>query len=581
MKYLLAQNGEPYFHITAHQYAGEGTRHAASELQKYLLKSTGAAFPYFSDRCGRRGPEIRIGENVRGHQSDLSALTDEGFRIFGDGEDICITGKTDRAVLYGVYRFLERYCGFYCFSKDAEVIEKRERLEIEEPDILENPAFAYRESYFRDAFDGGFAVKNRLNGTMSDLSSRNGGKIKWFNLHHAFRDLVQPELYFDTHPEYFSLVDGKRTKNGQLCLSNPDVLKIAKATLRRWIRENPACTVFSVAQNDNMGYCTCPACAAVDAEEGCPQGSILRFVNALADDIAKDYPDVRLHNFAYHYSTTAPRITVPRPNVIIRLCNISCRFDKPFETLAAEDPAGEEAAFVKNLADWGRVSSSLHVWSYCVNFKNYLLPFFHFHALAENFRMYRRVGVTGVFEEGNFAYGGGASMDDLKSFLIGRLLWNPDEDVDALIDRYLRGVYGETSGTILREYIDLYEAACCAHPLRIYLSPDAPNYSDALADAGLAIFDRALAAAENETYAARIRREQLAVRFLHLARLPMDAPGREAAILRFIDDVKANGITEIIERQGITACRNIMLASQYLQNRSPELGTHTLYYIMQ
>ena len=64
--YKIAENGESAYYIVAHQYADETIRYAASELQKYLLQSTNAAIPYFSDRCPSVGAEIRIGDLVRG-----------------------------------------------------------------------------------------------------------------------------------------------------------------------------------------------------------------------------------------------------------------------------------------------------------------------------------------------------------------------------------------------------------------------------------------------------------------------------------------------------------------------------------
>ena len=114
--YKIAENGESLFHIVNHQYCDETVRYAAAELQKYLLKSTNAAIPYFSDRCPMRGPEIRIGPFVRGETFVEEDLCDEGFCIRGCGEHLTITGKTSRGVLYGVYDFLEKYADVRFFT---------------------------------------------------------------------------------------------------------------------------------------------------------------------------------------------------------------------------------------------------------------------------------------------------------------------------------------------------------------------------------------------------------------------------------------------------------------------------------
>ena len=296
--YTIAENSESDFHIVAHRYGDETIRYAASELQKYLLRSTGAALPYFSDRCPKRGPEICIGDSVRGDEKKspaLASLSEEAFSIAGRGEDIFITGNSSRGVLYGVYYFLELFCGFACFTKDVETIDRLSVLRIDLEEIVREPAFEFRDTYFRFAFDGDFCAKNRSNTSLGDVSVAKGGRMKWFNFHHSFRDLVPPEEYFESHPEYFSESQGARIPDGQLCLTNPEVARVAEATLRRWIRENPECRVFSVAQNDNRKRCTCKNCLALEEKEGSPSGPIIHFVNRLADAIREDHPRILLH----------------------------------------------------------------------------------------------------------------------------------------------------------------------------------------------------------------------------------------------------------------------------------------------
>ena len=114
---------------------------------------------------------------------------------------------------------------------------------------------------FNDAFNKTFASMNMLNSNLANLDSSVGGKTKWFNFHHSFSDLVNPNEYFDKHPEYFSMIDGKRIKeHTELCLSNPDVFNIALNRVRKWIEDNPECKVFSVAQDEWMGHFIRMAC---------------------------------------------------------------------------------------------------------------------------------------------------------------------------------------------------------------------------------------------------------------------------------------------------------------------------------
>ena len=575
--YVIAKNGESDFHIVNHQYSDETIRFAASELQKYLLKATNAAIPYFADCCPMRGPEIRLGANVRGQTSVEENIHPEGFCIRGAGEHITITAPTSRGVLYGVYRFLEIFCNYRCFTRDVETIDTFDMLKIELDEIREEPAFDFREAYFRNAFEGDFCAKNHFNSSLADLSRARGGRMKWFNFHHSFVDLVNPNIYFAEHPEYFSLVNGERMALSQLCLTNPEVAEVAEKTLRNWIEANPECTVFSIAQNDNYRCCECPTCQALTEKEGSPAGPVIHFVNKLADAIRKDYPHVLLHTFAYKHTVPAPRHVVARDNVIVRLCSFTCNYHKPFEVLAKENPHSEDAVFVNALQDWKQHANQIYIWDYATNFHNYLQPFFNFHSMAENIRYFKREGVRGVMEQGNFAYGGGAAMDDLKSYIIGRLLWNPEADIDDEMQRFFLAVYGEKSAPYMAQYVDLMEKATAKDCLFIKQYPDAEWITDELVAEADALFKRAMAAAEG-AYFARVQREYLAIRYLQLVRMELGVPNRDAMIDAFIDDVKKNGITELMERNSIAFSKECMKRSRYTRDRE---GKYKLYYIMQ
>lgn len=575
--YTIAAHGESAFHIVNHQYSDETIRFAASELQKYLLKATNAVIPYYADCCPMRGPEIRIGADVRGETGVETQLHSEGFCIRGQGPHITITGGSSRGVLYGVYRFLEIFCNFRCFTTDTEVIDSFQVLNIQLDEIREAPAFDFREAYFRNAFSGDFCAKNHFNSSLADLSKARGGRMKWFNFHHSFIDLVNPEIYFDEHPEYFSLVDGKRMALSQLCLTNPEVAEVAERTLRSWIENNPECTVFSVAQNDNYRCCECPACQALTEKEGSPAGPVIHFVNKLADAIAQDYPHILLHTFAYKHTVPAPKYVVARDNVIVRLCSFTCHYHKPFSVLADEDPSSEDAVFIRALHAWKKHANQIYVWDYATAFQNYLLPFFYLHAMAENIRYFRKNDIRGVMEQGNFAYGGGAAMDDLKSYIIGRLLWDPDQDIDPEIDRYLKAVFGEPAAAYMAEYISLMENAPKAHELHIKQYPNAPWITDKLVEQADALFHQAFAVSEG-VYLQRLRREHLAVRYLQLTRSAPGTPGRDAQIDAFIEDVKKFGITEIMERNSLAFSKKCMKESQYTLDRADR---YKLYYIMQ
>ena len=167
-------------------------------------------------------------------------------------------------------------------------------------------------------------------------------------------------------------------------------------------------------------------------------------------------------------------------------------------------------------------------------------------------------------------------MDDLKSYIIGRLLWNPDSDVDDEMRRFFKAVYGEAA-PYMAQYVELMEKAPANDCLFIKQYPDAVWITDELVAEADKIFQKAMAATKG-VYHARVQREYLAVRYLLLVRMELGAPNRDELIDAFIADVKKNGITELMERNSMAFSKECMKHSRYTRDRE---GKYKLYYIMQ
>lgn len=577
--YQIIKNGHSDFHIVTSQFAQYGELFAASELQKYLYKSSDVFIPYFSDRCARRGPEIFVGLQARDigkmlADSEIAQLGEEGYIIKTIGENLLIAGNTPRGTIYGVYGFLEKFLGFRCFTKDVEKIDRKNELTFNDLNILESPAFEYREAYFRFALEGDFAIKNKMNANLAPIPVEKGGHIKWYNCHHSFCDLIPPKYYWEKHPEYYAWIDGERQMT-QPCLSNPEVLSIAIEGVKTWIKNNPNCKIFSVAQNDNQGYCQCAKCREIDEREGSPSGSIITFVNKVAEEIEKDYPEVSIHTFAYQYSRTAPKHVKPRSNVIVRLCNIECPRGKAFEDYKENDSEEAKYAveFVKNIKDWSKICKRLYIWDYAVNFKGYLQPFMPFTQMAKNIRLYKQYGIQGVLEQGNFSYGGGAALDDLKSYVIAQLLWDPNQNEEELINEFLKYVYAE-GAPYMREYIDAIRMA--QTEFSIYDYPDKEYFTNEVLDKCLKLFDEAKKSVKDEEVKQRIDRESLSVEFVKVCKID-DAKEREKAVDIFSKKVIEHKLTEIMERTNLYDSFEYMKKSKYAKQRS---GMYSVYYII-
>ncbi|MHC4743252.1 MAG: DUF4838 domain-containing protein, partial [Planctomycetota bacterium] len=324
----IAQQGKPTAVIVLAPDATESERHAAAELSDFLTQITDAKFETVGRASSKNLARILVGTGAA-NQTDFNLITDglgsDGIVIRTVGNNLILAGGRPRGTLYAVYTFLEEQLGCRWWSSKVSTIPKKETIAVSKINIRYVPVLEYREPFWFDAFDPDWAVRNKSNGNRPALDAKRGGKHIYQGFVHTFNWLIPPQTYFKDHPEWFSLLNGKRTADhSQLCLTNEEMRKELVKNLRIRLRQNPAATIASVSQNDWHNNCQCPKCAEIEKAEGSPAGLMLRFVNAVAADIEEEFPNVAISTLAYQYTRKPPKLTKPRPNVIVRLCSIEC-----------------------------------------------------------------------------------------------------------------------------------------------------------------------------------------------------------------------------------------------------------------
>jgi len=545
--------------------------YAARELAEYLEKMAGKAFPVSRDTdCGTLN--ILVGRGACAGEGFFPEedLTDDGFMIESREDRIYITGTHPRGTLYGVYEFLEENLGCRFFSPEVEVIPKAREMAIEPVSCKRVPLIEYRSSSVFQLRDPVYAAKRKINGQAGNLEEKFGGRVEYgksYFVHTFCRDLLRPEDYFDTHPEYFSEINGQRIREKtQLCLTNPEVLELVTRQVLEDIRRQPKARIFSVSQDDNNNGCTCPKCAALDAYEGSQAGSLLHFVNKVAQEVEKEFPDVIIDTLAYQYTRRPPKHVRARKNVCVRLCSIECCFVHPLGECTADDPDAPRKdyaqSFRDDIVDWGKMCDRLYIWDYVTNFSHYWMPHPNFHVLAENIRFFYENNVRGLFEQGCGAEGGG-EMNDLRAYILSRAMWDPYVDPDQLRREFLKAVYG-SAAPFLEEYLEtVYRAVIdCGSHLYCFNHPDKPWHKMELVERCEEIFARAKQAADNDEILHRIRFQEMALRYLRILLTPKGSRERRALIDAFTPDMKDFGITMLWERSDADTCLAILKGEQ-------------------
>ena len=404
---------------------------AAGILADYLKKITGGEAILQPHTDGNNNLILRKWEN---------APHADGFRYYIYDKDLVFEAPNAQAAVYAVYDFLENVCGCRYYTSTEEYIPFNANLTVEFSIRERIPALDYREVYYRDFFNPEFAEKHKM-------TAQNARHSVWGTWCHSFQEFLDPDIYFDEHPEYYALFQGRRVgKNAEPCLSNPEVFEVMAANIEKAMAEKPECNLWSISQNDNDAYCTCEKCRALDEAEGSPMGSVLNFVNKMA----RRFPHKTISTLAYWYTRKLPKTIRPEKNVHIMLCNIEANRGLPIETDARSLGSKEE------LLAWEEVCDNISLWDYCIQFRNLVSPFPNLRVIPKNIRFFLDHNVKMLFSQSNREYEGEFSA--LRGYLLAKCMWEPSIDAQAVIREFCEGYYGPAANAILTYIEEVHDA---------------------------------------------------------------------------------------------------------------------------
>jgi len=508
---LVREGRSDYVIVTATD-AHPSERTAAVELQNHLREITGAQMPIRQEtEVPEDAKQILVGISSRLQERapdvDFEALGRDGIFMKTAGQDLLLAGGRPRGTLYAVYTFLEEIVGCRWWTATESFIPKRPTLEVPDMDRTYVPKLRYREAFYRGAFSSPFAARLKCNGHFARIPGEYGGHYTILGWCHTFFQLLPPDRYFQEHPDWYSEIDGQRiAQHTQLCLTNMEMRAELVRNALAWIRKNPDAGMISISQNDWGGNCQCEKCRELEVQEGSPSGPLVHFVNAVAEEIEKEFPDFLIETLAYQYTRQAPLQVKPRRNVIIRLCSIECSFSQPL----GSGPQNEK--FRKDVQDWSAIAPNLYVWNYVTNFADYILPHPNLRGLAPDIRFFVDHKVMGIFEQGDSGCSCGDFVE-LRAWLLAHLMWDPSLDENQLTDEFLAGYYGPAAPA-LKSYLELVHDAVEREGtyLRCYMD-DTPYLTLDDVNRATELFEEAQqAVSDDPVLNSRVRR----------ARLPLD-----------------------------------------------------------
>ena len=375
--------------------------------------------------------------------------------------------KTDqyfeRATLFGVYDFLERFAGirFYFAGKYGTVIPKGKILLPSNIDIYDRPDFEIRRLNMETGFYGEknnykAIDKNSYSFAGQRHSDKNlsGYRLKIQTLlqpnSHGLTKLDLAKRFGKSHPEYFALLkngtrdtNSKRSHNANhLCFSSNvknEVYLDAKAYLSgkpassrnitSWNPHGQCSQIFDLQPQDGFVFCACDKCKDVMSTPAKASDKVWEFTFDIADKLIKEKVPGLLQVMSYFPYTKLPKRPLPN-NVLVQVA-----VNGPW-TFPHEKQQFEQVKAWKE-KNQGKVM----LWNYCGKWnlgKHHNIPHWTPKKIGE---YYKNISpyIKGAYLlcDGDYYL-----FSALNMYVFSKVAWDNNCDVNQLMDEFYTLMFG-------------------------------------------------------------------------------------------------------------------------------------------
>jgi len=466
----LAENGKSPYVIVLPAKSSHVEDTLAKEFQQHFARITGATLPVKKENTlGTDTPKIAIGrtELAKKNGAYQPKQNPEEMIVRTVGKDLILAGGNHVGTGFAVYDFLEKQGGCRWYDRLNIVIPRKEKWVIGDLDLKRAPSFSYRQIFTQmKNWDytplPGLAVSLGVAHKSSDNKIPNpvmGAPASIHTFYLYCKDWPKDRLYLLSKTP-----DGRRRAlRGQLgpnfCLSHPEAIDRFKKKLREFIASDrkkcakagiPYPVYYNITQNDGSRYfCRCEKCKALSDKYG-ESGLLLWFINQLAEDIAKDYPDIWIHTAAYEFAVKPSIGIKAAPNVVVELMHNGGNY---YSTIEADDsPIKGDRSYREYVQEWGKRTKRMAIWDYWIFYWDcFPEPYHNVHHIKKDLEFYYRNGVRllRIESEGSDT----ASFFSLKYWLGHQLMDDLTQDDQKLIAEFMRDFYGPAAPE-MKELLD-------------------------------------------------------------------------------------------------------------------------------
>lgn len=485
---VIATNGATSYKILLPEVVSSDLLTASNELRLFLSEATNAEFSVTSDYV--EGEKyFSLGNTELSQSANISCAYEEvglsGYKIKTIGDSICITGYSDMAVVYGVYEYLERMLNFDYYYVDTYSLDKVSTLYLYDFDCIDVPDFDVRVSGLNYVSkEASQITKRRMRLELYQntfVSPTNVGC--W----HNSMGVLHPATYYAEHREWYNkqfmwIDQAAGTYDDsmvQLCYNaqgNEESLTLMLNTVAdiifNYFQEYSDKNEFALNMQDNDAECECDACLADEAKYGARSATLIKFFNRLAtlieekfdaaNDVRKD--TFKLSFYAYHKYRQAPVKQIVGSNGAVSYeyapemklnQHISPMYANSAIDLTQVADSKTNTEHYITLDKWRQIAPHIHIWLYDVYFRSegYMVYFNSLNRYQEHLRKFKAAEADWMMFEQNGSTP--TAFLALRGYLVTKLMWNIDEDITTLVDKFFDAMYGSQAEEMKKIYVEV------------------------------------------------------------------------------------------------------------------------------
>ena len=478
----LINNGTANLAVVVEDDKNPVLKMAGEELTMHLKKRSGAAIPVvsasakipenvypiylgLSDRTKKLGADekkikydgyfLKVTDKymvIAGRDKPLTREPYDGHTFIYGNKKLGIYMYGEKGTLNGVYKFLEKYAGVrhYMPGELGSIIPESKQFEVPELEQYFAPAFRTR------GFTGIYFGKLDDNADFPYWHHRMCAGGERSPINHSFRRMRK---YKDTNPEYFALINGQRdflnlsTANrfGNLCMTNKEGIKAFAKLAANFFDRNPEFVVYPIVPQDGMfKVCECENCQKLRSPEkgynGLHSNLVFHHAIGIANELKKTHPDKVIGVLAYERYRMAPDMDIP-DNMHVCIC---------YRRQDLRDPV-KKKEIESTIKAFAAKKAQIQLWTYPIY--NHIpqlrgLPIFYPAIMKENILVNLNNSVIGEKAQGDYRSGGGDQVvktngsvgipfsTHLNDYVRCQLLWDPYQDVNAMLEEYYTLFFG-------------------------------------------------------------------------------------------------------------------------------------------